>query len=103
MADKKNYYVNMVESKDGKMCEVLNFNFGGHHDIADMVERTRAAGLFEKDKHNKEFVLAMRFLHHVIKKKPDLKLFKEFAPQFEAFKKSVKAKLGCGKGCGCQN
>ncbi len=29
MADKKSYYVNMVEAKDGKMSEVLNFNFGG--------------------------------------------------------------------------
>jgi hypothetical protein len=99
MADKKQYYVNMIEAKDGKMAEVLNFNFGGHHDIADMVARTHQAGLFEKDKYEKEFVLGMRFLHHVMKKNPDLDLFKEFAPQFEAFKQSVKAKLGCGCGC----
>lgn len=91
----------MIEAKDGKMKEVLDFNFGGHHDIADMVERTREAGLFQKDKHAKEFVLAMRFLHHVIKKNPDLELFKEFGPQFEAFKKNVKSTLGCG--CGCKN
>ncbi len=91
----------MIEAKDGKMKEVLDFNFGGHHDIADMVERTREAGLFQKDKHAKEFVLAMRFLHHVIKKNPDLELFKEFGPQFEAFKKNVKSALGCG--CGCKN
>ncbi len=99
MADKKSYYVNMIEAKDGKMTEVLDFNFGGHHDIADMVERTRTAGLFEKDKHAKEFVLAMRFMHHVIKKNPDLALFSEFAPQFEAFKKRVKETLGCGCDC----
>ncbi len=101
MSEKKSYYVNMIEAKDGKMKEVLDFNFGGHHDIADMVERTREAGLFQKDKHAKEFVLAMRFLHHVIKKNPDLELFKEFGPQFEAFKKNVKSALGCG--CGCKN
>ncbi len=91
----------MIEAKDGKMKEVLDFNFGGHHDIADMVERTREAGLFQKDKHAKEFVLAMRFLPHVIKKNPALELFKEFGPQFEAFKKNVKSALGCG--CGCKN
>lgn len=91
----------MIEARDGKMKEVLDFNFGGHHDIADMVERTRAAGIFEKDKHAKEFVLAMRFLHHVIKKNPDLDLFKEFGPQFETFKKNVKSALGCG--CGCKD
>ena len=37
MSDKRSYYVNMIEAKDGKMAEVLDFNFGGHHDIAAMV------------------------------------------------------------------
>ncbi|MBD5309318.1 MAG: DUF3861 domain-containing protein [Muribaculaceae bacterium] len=97
--EKKSYYVNMIEAKDGKMAEVLNFNFGGHHDIAAMVEKAQKAGLFAKDKHAKEFVLAMRFMHHVIKKNADSPLFAEFAPQFEAFKKSVKAQLGCDCGC----
>ncbi len=99
MADKKSYYVNMIEAKDGKMAEVLDFNFGGHHDIAEMVERTRQAGIFAKDKHAKEFVLAMRFMHHVLKKNPDLELFSEFGPQFEAFKQKVKGLMGCKGGC----
>ena len=103
MSDKRSYYVHMIEAKDGKMAEVLDFNFGGHHDIAAMVERTRAAGLFAKDKHAKEFVLAMRFMHHVLKKNPDLELFKEFGPQFEAFKQAVKAQIGCGCNCGEKN
>lgn len=97
--EKKSYFVNMIEAKDGKMAEVLDFNFGGHHDIAAMVERAKSLG-FAKDKHAKEFVLAMRFMHHVIKKNPDNALFAEFAPQFEAFKKNVKGKLGCGCNCG---
>lgn len=101
MSEKKSYYVNIIEAKEGKMKEVLDFNFGGHHDLAEMVEKTKAAGFFEKDKYAKEFVLAMRFMHHVIKKNPDLALFKEFGPQFEAFKKNVKSQLGCGCGCGC--
>ena len=96
--EKRSYYVNMVEAKDGKMAEVLNFNFGGHHDIAAMVERAKSLG-FAKDKHAKEFVLAMRFMHHVIKKNSDNALFAEFAPQFEAFKKNVKEQLGCGCDC----
>ncbi|MDE6791817.1 MAG: DUF3861 domain-containing protein, partial [Muribaculaceae bacterium] len=97
--EKKSYYVNMIEAKDGKMAEVLNFNFGGHHDIAAMVEKAQKSGLFAKDKHAKEFVLAMRFMHHVIKKNSDNALFAEFGPQFEAFKKSVKAQFGCGCDC----
>lgn len=100
---KKSYYVNMIEAdvKDNgkvKMSEVLDFNFGGHHDIAEMVERAKSLG-FAKDKHAKEFVLAMRFMHHVIKKNSDNVIFAEFAPQFEEFKKSIKSKLGCGCGC----
>lgn len=90
MKEKRSYYVNMIEAKDGKMNEVLNFNFGGHHDIAKMVDDIRNAGWFDKDKHAKEFVLAMRFMHHVIKKNPDNALFQEFGPQFESFKAYVK-------------
>ena len=100
---KKSYYVNMIEASineegKNKMAEVLNYNFGGHHDIAAMVERAKSLG-FAKDKHAKEFVLAMRFMHHVIKKNADNALFAEFAPQFEAFKKSVKQQLGCDCNC----
>lgn len=53
MSDKKSYFVNVIESKDNKMSEVMNFNFGGHHDLAAMVDKTREAGLFAKDKHAK--------------------------------------------------
>ena len=96
---KKNYYVNVVEAnvKDEgkvKMAEVLDFNFRGHHDLAAMVENAKKLGL-KKDKHVKEFILAMRFMHHVNKKNSDNAIFAEFGPQFEAFKKSVKAQLGC--------
>ncbi len=93
--EKRSYYVNMIEAKDGKMAEVLNFNFGGHHDIAAMVEKAKGLG-FAKDKHAKEFVLAMRFMHHVIKKNSDNPLFAQFASQFENFKQEVRSKVGCG-------
>ena len=96
--EKKSYYVNVIEAKDGKMAEVLDFNFGGHHDLAAMVDRAKSLG-FEKDKHAKEFVLAMRFMHHVIKKNADNPLFAEFAAQFEAFTTNVKSQLGCGCDC----
>ncbi|MDE6247718.1 MAG: DUF3861 domain-containing protein [Muribaculaceae bacterium] len=97
--EKRSYYVNVIEAKDGKMAEVMNFNFGGHHDLGAMVENAKKFG-FSKDKYDKEFVLAMRFMHHVIKKNSDNPLFAEFAAQFEAFKKSVKEQVGCSS-CGC--
>lgn len=93
--EKRSYYVNMIEAKDGKMAEVLNFNFGGHHDIAAMVEKAKTLG-FEKDKHAKEFILAMRFMHHVIKKNADNPIFAKFGEQFEEFKKELKGKVCCG-------
>ena len=99
--DKKSYFVNVLEAKDGKIAETMNFNFSGHHDLGNMAERARESGLFAKDKHAKEFVLAMRFMHHVLKKNPDVELFKEFAPQFDAFKQKVRDKLGCGCSCTC--
>ena len=101
--EKRSYYFNVIEAKDGKMSEVIDFNFGGHHDLADMVERVKSAGIFAKDKHAKEFVVAMRLLHHVIKKNPDVALFAEFAPQFKMLKEKVRSQLGCGRGCGCSS
>lgn len=68
--EKKSYYFNVIEAKDGKMNEVMNFNFGGHHDLAAMVENAKASGIFAKDKHAKEFVIGMRLLHHALKKTP---------------------------------
>ncbi|MDE6543638.1 MAG: DUF3861 domain-containing protein [Muribaculaceae bacterium] len=35
-------------------------------------------------------------------KNPDNAIFAEFAPQFEAFKKSVKSQLGCNCDCNCK-
>lgn len=95
---KKAYYVNMIEANDGKMAEVLNFNFGGHHDIAAMVEKAKSLG-FAKDKHAKEFVLGMRFLHHVLKKNAENPLFADFYQQFEDFKQKVRAQMGCSCNC----
>ena len=97
--EKKSYYFNVIEAKDGKMSEVIDFNFGGHHDLAAMVDNAKSSGIFAKDKHAKEFVLGMRLLHHVMKKYPDAPLFAEFAPQFKAFKDKVRAQMGCKCGC----
>lgn len=101
---KRHYFINVVEANDeGKMCEALNFNFGGHHDLARLVDKTIAAGLVEKDKHAKELVLGVRLLHHVLKKNPDSELFSAFAPQLKAFKDAIKETIHekTGSGCSC--
>lgn len=90
---KRSYFFNVTEVEEGKIKEVMNLNFGGHHDLAAMVERTMQSGIVAKDKHAKELVIGMRFLHHVLKKYPDSELFQSFAPAFEEFKKNIKAQV----------
>lgn len=86
---KRAYHFNVTEVVDGKIQDVMSFNFGGHHDLAELVKKVEAGGELS-DKHAKELVLGVRFLHHVLKKYPDNELFRGFAPAFEAFKKSLK-------------
>lgn len=100
--EKKSYYINVIEAKDGKMCEVMNFNFGGHHDLAAIVERVKASGVVSEDKYAKQLVLGLRLLHHAIKKNPNSEIFQAFAPQLKAFKDALKEKSGCGCDCGCK-
>ena len=42
--EKRSYHFNISEVVDGKIQEVMNFNFGGHHDLAAMVEKISAKG-----------------------------------------------------------
>lgn len=86
---KRSYHINVTEVVDNKIKEVLNFNFGGHHDLAALVEKAVAVGNIT-EKHAKELVLGVRLLHHVLKKYPENELFKNFAPQLHDFKHALK-------------
>lgn len=73
-----------------KIREVMDFNFGGHHDIAVMAQTIAAKGDIS-EKHAKELAVAIRLLHHVLKKcADDSAIFSDFYPVFEEFKKAVK-------------
>ena len=86
---KHSYHFDVTEVVDGKIKEVFNFNFGGHHDLAEMVQATVAKGNIT-EKHAKQLVVGMRLLHHVLKKYPENEIFKAFFPQFDEFKKAIK-------------
>ena len=88
---KHSYHFNVTEVVDNKIKEVFDFNFGGHHDLKEMVEKTIASGTIT-EKHAKELVCGVRLLHHVLKKYPENEVFKAFAPQLKEFKESLKAK-----------
>lgn len=89
---KRSYHFNVSEVVDNKVKEVFNFNFGGHHDLAELVQKTINTGTIT-EKHAKELVVGVRLLHHVLKKYPENELFKAFAPQLDEFKKALKAKI----------
>lgn len=89
---KHSYHFNVTEVVDNKIKEVFDFNFGGHHDLKELVEKTIATGTIT-EKHAKELVVGVRLLHHVLKKYPENEIFKAFAPQLKEFKDQIKAKI----------
>lgn len=89
---KHSYHFNVTEVVDNKVKEVMNFNFGGHHDLAELVEKAVAVGNIT-EKHAKQLVVGVRLLHHVLKKYPENEIFKEFAPELKAFKDKLKEQV----------
>lgn len=89
---KRSYHFNVSEVVDGKVKEAYNFNFGGHHDLVELVNKTVALGNIT-EKHAKQLVTGVRLLHHVLKKYPENEIFKNFHPAFEEFKKALKAQI----------
>lgn len=90
METKHSYHFNVTEVVDNKIKEVMDFNFGGHHDLAELVEKAIAVGNITP-KHAKQLVCGVRLLHHVVKKYPENEIFKKFAPALKEFKDELKA------------
>ena len=88
---KHSYHFNITEVVDGKIQEVLNFNFGGHHDLAEL---SKCVG--EKygmsPKHAQQLVVGLRLMHHSLKKYPDNQVFAQFLGYLNDFKDSLKDK-----------
>ena len=93
---KKSYHFQVAEVIDNKVKDVFNFNFGGHHDLAEMVEKAVAVGNIT-EKHAKQLVCGVRLLHHAMKKYPENEAIKAFAPKFKEFKDALKAQANCDK------
>lgn len=94
---KRSYHFNISEVVDGKIQEVMNFNFGGHHDLAALAALVQQKqGLTEK--HACELVLGLRLLHHALKKYPDNADFASFLSQLNDFKHKLK-----GADCTCNS
>lgn len=87
---KKSYHFQVAEVIDNKVKDVFNFNFGGHHDLEELVKKAVAVGNIT-EKHAKQLVCGVRLLHHAMKKYPENEAIKAFAPKFKEFKDALKA------------
>lgn len=89
--EKRSYHFNITEVVDGKIQEVMNFNFGGHHDLAALAALAQEKeGLTQK--HAEQLVLGMRLLHHALKKYPDKPEYAAFLAQLNDFKHILKGR-----------
>lgn len=87
---KKSYHFQVAEVIDNKVKDVFSFNFGGHHDLEEIVKKAVAVGNIT-EKHARQLVCGVRLLHHAMKKYPDNEAIKAFAPKFKEFKDALKA------------
>ena len=87
-SEKHSYHFNITEVVDGKIQEVMNFNFGGHHDLLGLTKVVEESeGL--KTKHAMELVVGLRLMHHALKKYPGNQTFANFLMQLNDFKHSL--------------
>lgn len=94
--EKRSYHFNITEVVDGKIQEVMNFNFGGHHDLAALAQHAQQKQNISQ-KHAEQLVLGMRLLHHALKKNQDNPAFASFLAQLNDFKHTLK-----GDDCKCK-
>lgn len=89
---KRSYHFNVTEVVDGKIKEAYNFNFGGHHDLVNLIDRVVGVGNIT-EKHAKQLVTGVRLLHHVMKKYPENEIFKKYFPVLDEMKRELKAQV----------
>ena len=94
--EKRSYHFQVGEVIDNKVKDVFCFNFGGHHDLSEIVNKAVAVGNIT-EKHAKQLVCGVRLLHHVLKKYPENEAFKAFFPKFDEFKDALKAQCNQDK------
>ena len=93
---KKSYHFQVSEVVDNKVKDFFCFNFGGHHDLAELVEKAVAVGNIT-EKHAKQLVCGVRLLHHAMKKYPENEAIKAFAPKFKEFNDALKAQANANQ------
>lgn len=86
---KHSYHFAITEVVDNKIKDVMSFNFGGHHDLAELAGKAQQKYDLT-DKHARELVVGMRLLHHALKKYPANSDFQAFLGKLDDFKHILK-------------
>lgn len=82
--ESRSYQFTVTEQIDGQNKEVMNFHFGGHHDLVGMTAMAQQKCEMPEE-YARELVLGMRLLHHALKKVENAE-FKAFLGQLDDFK-----------------
>jgi len=85
------YQITVAEaSKPATDAAPISFTFDSHDDLAGIVERVDAKQLFDAEE-TKQFCVGLKLLGGVILKHRKEELFRDLAPAFGAFMKTLKA------------
>jgi hypothetical protein len=78
-----------VRGKDGSPNGTLAFDFTSHEDLAELVERVQAKGLFQSSEAA-TFVVGLKLFSSVLLAHRGEEIFAEFAPHFGQLMKKLK-------------
>ena len=90
------YHINLelTSYNEGNKPEEITaseFEFTNHDNIFSIIVKLKEKQLFESDSDATEFGLGLKLFSEVMLQNRDHELFREFAPEFRAFMKKLKA------------
>lgn len=76
---------------DDKVYEPIEFEFGNHDNIFNIIERMKKRNRFKTEQDSVEFAIGLKLFSEVMLKNKDNPLFEEFRPAFGGLMKKIKA------------
>lgn len=74
-----------------KVYEPIEFEFGNHDNIFNIIERMKKRNRFKTEQDSVEFAIGLKLFSEVMLKNKDNPLFEEFRPAFGGLMKKIKA------------
>ncbi|SFR50634.1 protein of unknown function [Maribacter aquivivus] len=76
---------------DHKIYEPIEFEFGNHDNIFNIIERMKKRNRFKTEQDSVEFAIGLKLFSEVMLKNKDNPLFEDFRPAFGAMMKKLKS------------